>query len=119
MPIMSSIAGLELGNALRFHLACVNPIQYKYPDYDQYYGYWNIPLVQTDDTGPGCWDEDSTDNVYMDNVLAELEACVAGLPHSTFVLPTHLTQAVSVVAFECSLCASLSDIHCSVARRLL
>ena len=66
--------GLELGNALRFHLACVNPIQYKFPDVDNYYGYWNIPLVQTDETGPACAAEDSIDNVYMDNVLAELEA---------------------------------------------
>jgi hypothetical protein len=66
------LTGVEVKEVLRFHLVCVQPLQYGFPDSDQSMGYWNIPLVHTDETGPRCTGEDSYDNTYMDNVLAEL-----------------------------------------------
>ncbi len=36
-------------------------------------GLWNFPQVVTDETGPRCTGADSLDNVYMDNVIAELD----------------------------------------------
>jgi hypothetical protein len=57
-----------------FILVCVEAVQYIVDtNPTKIGGLWNFPQVVTDETGPRCTGADSLDNVYMDNVIAELD----------------------------------------------
>lgn len=88
---LTSFLVLTLASQNGFWILCAEALQYELTTdfqslgyvYDQveaqigigtpsYGGLWNIPEVQTEETGPKCDPDDSLDNQYMINVLDQL-----------------------------------------------